>query len=160
MYVCSLSLAIFPLSTEHTFTCPVGTNDISRTFRWCRQRGQLRKIVVPRPLLTISVAGAQIRHATTPTFLQALLPLSCTTCLRIRYITQTSPPLGSAQSALSHSLSLWLLSLTLSLCACFTPRQFLLVSSALNLAPFEPSLSEKTFSSSRVGFTENLLGIC
>lgn len=157
MYVCSLSLAIFPLSTEHTFTCPVGTNDISRTFRWCRQRGQLRKIVVPRPLLTISVAGAQIRHATTPTFLQALLPLSCATCLRIRYITQTW--LGSVR-ALALPFSLTSLSHSLSLCACFTPRQFLLVSSALNLAPFEPSLSEKTFSSSRVGFTENLLGIC
>lgn len=63
---------------------------------------------------------------------------SCATCLRIRYITQTSPPLGPAQSTLSHSLFL-----SLSLCASFTPRQFLLVSSALNLAPFEPSLSEK-----------------
>lgn len=66
MYICAkcMCYAVCPLITVHAFTCPVRVeqNDISRTFRLC-----LGKTVVSIPLLTISVAGAQIRHATTPT---------------------------------------------------------------------------------------------
>lgn len=98
----------------------------------------------PRPLLTISVAGAQIRHATTPTFLQALLPLVRHLPAHPLHNPDISPSLGSAQSTLSSlalALPFSLTSLSPSLCACFTPRQFLLVSSPLNLAPFESSLA-------------------
>lgn len=154
MYICAkcMCYAVCPLITVHAFTCPVRVeqNDISRTFRLC-----LGKTVVSIPLLTISVAGAQIRHATTPTFPYAPKRETSTspTCLRIRCITpDIFRSLSSAQPTLSLSLRL-----SHSLRA----QQFSFESRVHWTWPYlsrvrQRSLSEK-FSA---GLSENLLDIC
>lgn len=107
-----------------SFVLPTGTSQENRCLR---------------PLLTISVAGAQIRHATTPTFLQALLPL-------VRHLPahpplhnpDISPPLGLAQSTLS--------SLALAL-------PFSLTSLSHSLSLSAPASLRDNFHGSRVRWT-------